>query len=1634
MIKIDSYSIKKETNGGASTTSSGSGFATSSSSDNAKYSETSKYSDEAAHAAEADEAVHAQSADYATKAGSADSTDNAKEAEHAVETDHALTADLAEEADVATKAKNLTEDSTDWAIINQKDADTLQSAKSYSEENFLHKNKADTASGKITFKDGLNVGGKNLNGIIDSSTTLSEVDDKVLSAAKTIADFLSSKNDDVAEGFIRFMNGIGIGSTKKIADIITEGESVDDVDTKVMSAAKTLDTFLRKDQEDTDPYLIKLLGGVISDSLKSQNYISGMVGGLGFALLNDPKNGNKSYLEVDNLLVRRKATFAELEIRKMSYVGGNFLESPAGGKIAKVVPIDFNGDEKETRFFIVGGKFIRVDGTSYTLLADKLNQTADIKSFRCYLLADDGTTATMNWWKIGDQALCKTFNIQPGVYKNVSNRYYWRLVVGKGQKTLSDGKLYNYIDLSNEKSLNYTDENGNVHAGIGYDANIMTDGQGNEVASGYVWCDPPSAEDTIVQLGNQHDTDRQHAIEHIVEGPKAPAIIEYSGINSYSLDGKSKTELSPRTGDVFYAKKFYMQTESGADIPVTSYLGAYNKDTSYSINQQITYNDVTYISLVDGNKGNTPYKGSAYWQVFASGDHSPYLSANNTWMVWNDTKGIFEDTGIDAQGTSIAIQGELDDSSKLPTSAEKGDAYVIGLDLWVYTESMSSDAVNGFTNMGQFKGKNGDKGEKGDKGDKGDAGTNGTNGITYYTWIKYADDENGNGLSDNPTGKAYIGLAYNKTTATESTTKGDYTWSKIAGDKGDKGEPGDKGDNGKTFYTWIKYADVKPTTSEQMYDTPTSKTEYIGIAVNKETQAEGNDPSAYTWSNYKGAQGVKGDKGDKGDKGVQGDKGDKGDTGDKGDKGDKGDTGYSVTGTQTQYGKSTSANTQPTSWSDSQPSVGTGEYLWSRSRNVISDGSYGQWVYGFSKVTPDGVSPTTYTLTASQNTIDVLNDKVNTGTTWYTFFDKFLMFGGKWLAAGANSEDQNITIALVVKEGNTIITPSNVVIKAQQYYGGEAIGQEYSSTTSPLTIPKVELSSVADRIEYWAEVNTLTMAAGSVSVTHQYKEDTEPVIFSVDSPNIVITENNDGVLMIDNSYTYIKVAKGKQDFSSVAEAYVDKVSNCTVTLTKDSTGYKVAFATLVGTTSEPKPEAPYADILVSYNGIKKVLRVQFYINYLGTIYNESVADSWKQVATKEVYYTDSNGVVHKGTLASLIAQNSNSIITEVKSINDNLETNYSTITQTDEKIKNTVESVDDKLKSYATTTWTTAQITSEVGKAIDEENEYNKNTYSTITQTENQIKAAVQNSDGTNKFATAAQLSDTNASIQTTKDDLETAGIHIDGDTKTVGVVGDRFTWTSADGKTTYMKCNILGVIVDNVFAKNFFSYPFVIDHDGKIGPAFMVGSDGNVTTENLTAYGIKAVGGKIDDITANRGTYNDITVNRVTSNDGVFDNAEVNNGTINNAECHDLTSYNGTFNNMTAEGGTFKNITTENATIKGNIWTPLFEINDENKNDILDENYMIDIAKTGLNIQFDATSAFNSFALPTDEKYVGCEVNLFAARPTTLSFGIAHFRNDGDYISTAVDSLVAGEFAKLRCIKIDKNVYWVFQCRYKNV
>ena len=182
-------------------------------------------------------------------------------------------------------------------------------------------------------------------------------------------------------------------------------------------------------------------------------------------------------------------------------------------------------------------------------------------------------------------------------------------------------------------------------------------------------------------------------------------------------------------------------------------------------------------------------------------------------------------------------------------------------------------------------------------------GDDGVDGATYYTWIKYADDKNGNGMSNDPTGKLYIGFAYNKTTSTESNVASDYKWSLI---KGTDGVDGEKGEDGTTYYTWIKYSDNSD--GSNMYETPNNNTKYIGIAVNKTTPTESSNKSDYTWSKFRGENGV---------------------------------DGRSITSITEEYYLSTSKTTQTGgSWVTTPPTWEKGKYMWTRSK-IVYDNPYG---------------------------------------------------------------------------------------------------------------------------------------------------------------------------------------------------------------------------------------------------------------------------------------------------------------------------------------------------------------------------------------------------------------------------------------------------------------------------------------------------------------------------------------------------------------------------------------------------------------------------------------------------------------------------------------------------------------------
>ena len=264
-----------------------------------------------------------------------------------------------------------------------------------------------------------------------------------------------------------------------VYDIIKSFETKTPSDKNIFSALKSLKTHLRKDIPDQTIYLIKLLGGIIANDLKSTDFVTGMMGaGMSFS-----SEGGSSVGWIDKLYVRKKAVFQLLEIMKTELAGASFLFNASGARatITKVEQIE------QEAYFIDGDKGYFPNGDEAYF--------PDV--YRCYFMVDDGDTAVENLFKVGDLVRSQTFNIESGIHEGVSNHYWWRLVVGKGK---------DYIDISSVD---------------------MDEGS-----------DEPSEGDVIVQLGNIDDIDRQAAIVMSAYGDGAPSLTMYQGINSYNLSGK----------------------------------------------------------------------------------------------------------------------------------------------------------------------------------------------------------------------------------------------------------------------------------------------------------------------------------------------------------------------------------------------------------------------------------------------------------------------------------------------------------------------------------------------------------------------------------------------------------------------------------------------------------------------------------------------------------------------------------------------------------------------------------------------------------------------------------------------------------------------------------------------------------------------------------------------------------------------------------------------------------------------------------------------------------------------------------------------------------------------------------------
>lgn len=307
-------------------------------------------------------------------------------------------------------------------------------------------------------------------------------------------------------------------------------------------------------------YSIDANGNVTINLLNSADYDDATQSGFGFYKRKDGKYG----LNVTDISVWGKAYFNNLTIRETTFVGGNLVFSPSAGKIFEVREI-YN------------------------------KTTNELTGWKCYLFADDGTTATTNMFEVDDQVRCETFNIKAGVYENVSNKFYWRKITDvstdneeirdSNNNILYDGKKFSWIVIS---------------------ASDKAEGSDN-----------PAAGDTIVLMGNRTNTNRMSFVVKETYGDNAPREVGYTNVHSYTLGNDNLVyEISPKKVR-FYSQYFEIVTIEGLPIKTINYRGDWKQGDTYVYYDQVTHNGTTWLCVApEGtNVTSEPARGNDFWKA-----------------------------------------------------------------------------------------------------------------------------------------------------------------------------------------------------------------------------------------------------------------------------------------------------------------------------------------------------------------------------------------------------------------------------------------------------------------------------------------------------------------------------------------------------------------------------------------------------------------------------------------------------------------------------------------------------------------------------------------------------------------------------------------------------------------------------------------------------------------------------------------------------------------------------------------------------------------------------------------------------------------------------------------------------------
>lgn len=460
--------------------------------------------------------------------------------------------------------------------------------------------------------------------------------------------YLSKQGDDTAQGLITFAKGLISEMLAKLNGGATFG---------------------------TGGYKFDEKGNVVVDALSSLAFDEALERGFGVT-----KNSRGKYtLSVTDLIVWGKAVFNSLEIRKLYAVGGNVYLSGASSKIQHVAAVtDTDGN---------------------------------VTGWKCYILGDDGTTATQNGWARYDQAKCQTFDIKEGVYENVSNTYYWRLVtdVSTKNETITETRTEVYVD--NDGVTKTREVTVDLYDGKKFGWVVLSKTDCESTTN-----DAPKAGDTIVLDGHRmfasgdaegrdqyNDESRTNVMMLETTGVSdgsLPRIVALTGITDYRhSDGKNEYSntvfiLSPKEV-IFVSSCIKWISASGDPITFVNFRGNWAKDTDYAYYDQVSHNNAIWTCIVE--KGTTtteePSDTSAAWRKEISGGTSygvtltvekrTISSVEDDCLVVTFTKGgtdgvtttnNVQDIGGYAQ---LYVDGKLDDSATARLNLGTSEAGVL---------------------------------------------------------------------------------------------------------------------------------------------------------------------------------------------------------------------------------------------------------------------------------------------------------------------------------------------------------------------------------------------------------------------------------------------------------------------------------------------------------------------------------------------------------------------------------------------------------------------------------------------------------------------------------------------------------------------------------------------------------------------------------------------------------------------------------------------------------------------------------------------------------------------------------------------------------------------------------------------